>query len=238
MPYSEAGYMLPKPIMYIEKKDRGDSEVKKKIKKLKYIFSDDLKAFLAGEIDIEKYRDVSPGYSKRHTKAAVEGLEETRPYHVGVYYFKEGYGLYIIVGYENDEAYDLVTGLFESLSYTGIGGEKSGGLGRFSFNMAKRDDELLSSLGGEHEKYMLLSTALPSQKELREVMESSTYLLLKRSGFVYSDTFSETGMRKEDMFMFAAGSCFNRYFDGDIFEVGRGGDHPVYRCGKALLLGI
>ena len=85
---------------------------------------------------------------------------------------------------------------------------------------------------------MLISTALPAESELSEALDGAGYLLVKRSGFVYSDTFSEETRRKKDIFMFAAGSCFRHRWSGEIFEVGRGAPHPVYRYGRAMLMGI
>ena len=238
MPYVGEEYMIPKPILYIEAKERGDSEEKKKIKKLKYLFVSDLKSYLSGNINLDKYKEIRIGDTKRQTKAAITGLEETKPYHVGEFYFAENSGLYVIIGYENETAYDLISSLLESLSYTGIGGEKSSGLGKFRVLAGKKDEVLFEALEGTYDHYVLLSTAMPEQSELEDILEGSTYLLLKRSGFVYSETFAENGTRKEDMFLFAAGSCFRKKFKGDIVDVRRGGTHPVYRCGKAMLLGL
>lgn len=239
MPYIGDNYMLPKPIVYIDGRgEKGNSEEKKKIKKLKYIFAEDLNEYKSGNVDIEKYDGISFGGNFRQTKAAVEGLEDTLPYHVGVYYFDEGCGLYIISGYKSQEAYDLMCELLEMLSYTGIGGKKSSGLGRFEVSYGKKNSDLTAKLEAESNRYMLISTALPNEEDMAKALEDSSYLLLKRSGFVYSETFSEVGMRKEDMFMFAAGSTFKNKYSGDIFNVGKGGSHPVYRCGKAMFLGL
>lgn len=238
MPYVGEEYMIPKPIFYIESKERGDSEEKKKIKKIKYLFSSDLRAYLSGSINLDKYGKVSIGNTGRQTKAAVAGLEETKPYHVGVYYFAENCGLYVIIGYESERAYELISVLMETLSYTGIGGKKHSGLGKFRLMAGRKDEALFEALEGTYDRYVLLSTAMSEKKELEEAMEGAAYLLLKRSGFVYSDIFLENGTRKEDLFMFAAGSCFRKRFEGAIFEVSRDGKRHVYRCGKAMLLGL
>ena len=85
---------------------------------------------------------------------------------------------------------------------------------------------------------MLLSTALPQEEEMKDSLEGASYLLQKRSGFVYSETFAEEQIRKRDMFTMQAGSCFRRVFQGAVYDVGEGGTHPVYRYAKAMFLGI
>ena len=49
------------------------------------------------------------------------------------FYFNDGNGLYIIVGFQDEKVKNLFEELLESLSYTGVGGKKSTGLGRFEY---------------------------------------------------------------------------------------------------------
>ena len=241
LPYMGDRYMLPRPIYNVESGDesyKGSSERKKKLKKLKYIFSEDLQDYLRGCIDIDSYTGLSLGKSKREVKAEVPKNDDSRPYHVGKFYFDSNCGLYLTVGYEDEAAYDLLSEILISLSYTGIGGEKSSGAGRFEVLRGREDDLIMKALEKGSGDCMLISTALPAESELSEALDGAGYLLVKRSGFVYSDTFSEETRRKKDIFMFAAGSCFRHRWSGEIFEVGRGAPHPVYRYGRAMLMGI
>ena len=43
----------------------------------------------------------------------------------------------VLAGYENESDRELLDELFESLQYTGIGGKKSSGLGRFIYKVCK-----------------------------------------------------------------------------------------------------
>ena len=85
---------------------------------------------------------------------------------------------------------------------------------------------------------MLLSSALPKQEELNQALEGANYLLQKRSGFVSSVTYADEQRKKRDLYTMQAGSCFQHPFQGDIYDVGRGGAHPVYRYAKALFLEV
>ena len=65
-------------------------------------------------------------------------------------------------------------------------------------------------------------------------MEGARYLLLKRSGFIASASYAPELRRKQDFCAFCAGSCFEKRFKGDLFDVGGSGAHPVYRYAAAL----
>ena len=85
---------------------------------------------------------------------------------------------------------------------------------------------------------MLLSGALPQDQELDAVLEKASYGLEKRSGFVSSENYADEQQKKNDLYLLKAGSCFETQFEGDIYDVGCGGSHPVYRYAKALFVGV
>ena len=86
---------------------------------------------------------------------------------------------------------------------------------------------------------MLLNTALPKESELEDALLFADYSLIKRSGFVSSSNYSDSWQRKKDLIMFKSGSCFEKRFEGDVFDVSNGsGTHPVYRYGKPMLMRI
>ena len=238
-PYIGKQYMVPMPMVYIEPVERGKSDQKKKMKKLKYLLIEDMESYLNGTLELTSdiYKN---GFGKfvQQTMASVSGEEETKPYRVGTFYFKKNCGLYVIVAYQTSEECIMVEELFEALSYTGIGGKKSIGLGKFTFRKAKIPEELLRRLNDNSGRQMLLSVALPRDEELDEVLEKASYQLDKRSGFVASDTYAEEWRRKRDLYVLMAGSCFEQRFEGDIYDVSDGGNHPVYRYAKALLMEV
>ena len=127
-PYIKGQYMLPKPMIYIEPIDKGRSEKKKQMKKMKFLPVEKLESFLNGTMEIMDDPMQDLGTYQQRTKADVRNGEETVPYRVGTFLFKEKSGLYVIVAYQDAQALTLMEELMESLSYTGIGGKKNTGL--------------------------------------------------------------------------------------------------------------
>lgn len=241
-PYIGEKLFLPKPHVFIEHgKEENSSIIKKAFKKLKYITIDDFENYLKGSFDVLNAAQMSQlGVSGLKVSASVRNEEgETMPYEVGTYSFNEGCGLYLIIGFGSDEAKALIDSLLEQLQHSGLGGKRSSGYGRFSFDELEPDEWLTSRLVGEAEKYMLLNTALPKESELEDVLLFADYSLIKRSGFVSSSCYSDSWQRKKDLIMFKSGSCFEKRFEGDVFDVSNGsGTHPVYRYGKPMLMRI
>ena len=238
-PYMGDTYFLPKPMMYVEPKDKGTSKDKKFYKKLKYLSPDQFAQFFNGTLQKGDCDSQKLGHAENQVMAAVrnEG-EDTLPYHLGNYCFEEGNGLYVIVAYQEEMDKLLMDELFESLSYAGIGGKRASGKGRFILRYGKHTESLMKMLEQKTGRYLLLSSALPKEEELDRAMESATYLLKKRSGFVASENYAEEQRKKKDLYTMQAGSCFQHPFEGSIYDVSDGGAHPVYRYAKALFLEV
>ena len=237
-PYKDKQFMVPKPMLYVEPLKQGESRQKKALKKLKFLPVEKLEIFLAGKLELAEEEVKGFGHSWQQTMASVRKEDETLPYRVGTCYFEKGCGLYVIVAGRDTAAMELAETLLESLSYSGIGGKKSGGLGKFVLRPAGMPEVLLEHLQKKSGKNMLLSTALPKDTELENALSDASYLMEKRSGFVASETYAEEWRRKKDLYVFAAGSCFKNIFDGDIYDVSDGGQHPVYRYARALFMGV
>ena len=234
-------YFLPKPMKRIEAEiEQGNSVVKKAYKKLKYIPAESLEEYLAGRYDVMKGNGIdSLGHFDMKTSASIRGEDNTMPYRVGLYYFNKGNGLYIIFGYCEDKDKELIDGLIDALSYSGLGGERSSGLGRFTPYEKKLPSKLAERMEMAGEQYMTLSAALPRDDELEKAVTDSQYLLIKRSGFIASDTYASQQMRKKDLYVFKSGSCFSSRFEGDVYDVSCGaGSHPVYRYAKPMFIAI
>ncbi len=126
-----------------------------------------------------------------------------------------------------------------SLSFSGLGGKRASGFGRFVLSCDGIPAELKKRLEGTGTGYMTLSAALPTDEEMETVMGGAEYLLSKRSGFISSENYAEEQMRKRDLYVFRAGSCFSTRFCGDIYDVSDGrGRHPVYRYAKPMLMEV
>ena len=224
---------------YVEPVKKGVSEQKKAYKRIKFLPIDKLKDFLEGTLDPTEIEGKDFGKFQQETQAAVRREEEdTLPYRVGVFYYGEKSGLYILSAWELEEEKQLLEELLESLSYTGIGGKKFSGLGKFSCIPKKVPEEFLKQLEKRTGRYMLLSPALPREEELDEVLEGASYQLEKRSGFVASPEYASEWRRKKDLYVFQAGSCFEKKFEGDIYDVSDGGNHAVYRYAKPLFMRV
>ncbi len=238
-PYIGNQYFLPKPMIYVEPKKQGNSTEKKQYKKLKYVSVSEMSRFLSGDLDLEKCSLDNLGKEYSQVMSAVRREEEDAlPYRVGNYIFNDDCGLYIIVALENDDVRFLLEELLISLSFSGIGGKKSSGKGKFVLKNGVMDDSLQEMLSKDSGKYMLIASALPRKQEMQEALEGASYLLQKRSGFVYSETYADEEMKKRDLYTMQSGSCFNRKFLGDIYDVGEGGNHAVYRYAKGLFVGV
>ena len=77
-----------------------------------------------------------------------------------------------------------------------------------------------------------------SEEELEQALEGATYQLVRRGGFVASDTYAETPQKKKTQYFFRSGSVFGHRFTGDLYSVGGFGEHPVYRYAKPMFLGV
>ncbi len=235
-PYIGQDNYLPKPLLRVEVPEQeGNSVIKKAFKKLAYIPVNQMSTYLQGDFDAEREEKrftEELGHSALKTSVAITGKPETEPYHVGIYYFNKNSGLYFIVALQNDEDEDMIYDLVDSLSFSGIGGKRSSGLGRFEI---KECMELDSNCFEQHSNtYMSLSIGLPKENELEKCMDCAQYQLQKRSGFIFSSNYAPEQRKKKDMFMFSSGSCFPAKFEGDIYDVSGEGNHPVYRYAKPI----
>ena len=239
-PYQGREYYLPKPYIRIEETDKKDnSKEKKKFKKLKYIPLSKLERYLKGETKAEEFEEEQElGYTGMKVSVAVRGKEEPEPYRVRYFTFQEGNGLYFLVKTDNEEEIQLLDELMTGLSYSGIGGKRHTGMGRFEYERCDMPVILRTKLETSAEKYMLLSTALPEENELEQILEQAEYQLLKRSGFVASTDYADQQMRKRDLYVFQSGSCFGKTFSGQIVDVSDAGRHPVYRYAMGIFMGV
>ncbi len=241
LPFIGQDLYVPKPVMEVQGREEGDSRIKKALKKLRYIPSNRLDSYLQGEMDITaEALHFHEGFavSDMIEKVTVPEYEVTRPYAVAVKRYKDGSGLYLCVGYDNEEARGLFEMLLEQLSYSGIGGERSSGYGRFEWTAEDNKDFSERILKTNAAQYMSLSVCLPNDAELDEVMEGASYMTVRRGGWVSSTTYADTLRKKKEIYMLTAGSVFDRRFEGGIYDVSDGGRHPVYRYGKPMLMAV
>ncbi len=238
-PFLKERYFLPKPMLYVEPKDPGDSKEKKRFKKIQYIPIELLPDFFRGELEAESCDLSELGEESSQVRAAISRTgDDTRPYCVGDFSFREENGLYLLFALATEREEELIETLLRSLAYSGIGGKRSSGKGRFSYEMREVPEALRKAITEEGEHYMLLCSALPEEGELESALEGASYLLQRRSGFILSENFSPEQQKKRDLYTFRVGSCFQHRFQGGVYPVNEGGAHPVYRYARGLFLGV
>lgn len=238
-PYEEGEYFLPKPLIRVSSANKEEDISKRKLyKNLMYLPVSVFDNYLNGSLQVENLPQPRFGTDSMKVSVLLEPGEDAMPYRIGTYSFREGCGLYVIVGYESEDNLLFVEELMENLSFSGIGGRRSTGLGRFELHKGTLPKAGIERLNGEYSCYMNLSVALPEQEELAQALEGARYLLEKRSGFVASSQYAPEFRRKRDVYAFQAGSCFSCKFKGQIRDVSHRGKHPVYRYLKPIFMGI
>lgn len=239
-PFIGDSYYIPKPMLTIESERNIDD--KKKAKKLEFINVDLIDEYLDGSMDIKRESEILSNLGKSDiiTRAVIQSNEDTKPYSVGTYLFSEGAGLYLIVGYRDEDALNMITKLLHSLSYVGIGGKVSSGLGKFNSEQVKLPVSLTDKIkrAEESSSVMSLSVGMCDDMDLENVCENSNYILSKRSGFINSSTYSDNIVKKQDFYLFRAGSVFSRPFKGLIKDVSIKGKHPVYRYANPIFMEV
>lgn len=230
-PVIDDDYYLPKPINDSEKTyvtTKQSLRDQKRLKTVKYVTVNQLQGLLKGDLSMENL-DGTPDKFFIAESVTKKGND---PYEVGIATLKSD--LYVIA-----QQSDLLDSLMESLSYSGIGGKRSSGYGQFILKKVSVPNEIADKLSvteNDNNRYLLLTTAIPTMDELDEVMNDAKYTLVKSSGFAYSPSANQL-LRKQDLFKFSVGSIFNRPFIGEIVDV-QPDDfvHPVWNYSKGLFL--
>lgn len=264
---------LPKPALLLNREEdidssqlpESDSTQKKKMKKLAYIPIrqwNDYLTYVAGksknfECDLNSTTDtgepkvvISEEAVFPRVAVSREGDDAT-PYFIGSHIFNEHSGLYFIVKLKSEELKGKFNVIIKSLQYSGIGGKRTSGYGKFQLadgavelvpeKVKTEDDRILAEMLSENSfpHYMALSVISPYNDEITpELQNNSFYTLIPRSGFVNSRNYNETPLKRKSIVMLGAGSCFSARLKGHIPDVSEQGGHPVYRYGMAMMMGV
>ncbi|MDO5725884.1 MAG: type III-A CRISPR-associated RAMP protein Csm4 [Tissierellia bacterium] len=233
---------LPKPLIS-NFEDSGDSNEKKAFKKLKFIPLSKWEEFINGKSNPDELNQLFSnfGTSELNTKIKHSISGEHDIYNISYFRFQANSGLYFLLGYELDSDYEKFEELLHDLSFTGIGGKKSSGWGSFVFIEIDTPKELLNRLNTPNSN-MLLTTSMAKESELKFIFEKDcSYRVSRRGGFIYTENknaINDNTKRKQTMHFFKSGSIFDKRFEGDIFEIGKGFSHSVYRYGKPMWLEV
>lgn len=252
-PYSDKHIYIPKPYITPNEKMVSTINIKnrKKMKKITHIPIDFLNSYQNylyenEDFDIEKTTCI---FGEHHvvTKASIRANVQSVPYIVGLYSFYANCGLYLIIGYESSDILEFVRRLLRLLGLSGIGGKVSSGYGKYILTEEVILDDASSPelvrlnqmLKDDNAKnYLLLTSSLPNNNELTEVMEGSSYKIIRRSGFVQPGNSKTPLYKKQTQYFFSSGSVFIKKYQGDIYNVSKQYEHPVYRYSKPIFLGL
>lgn len=173
------------------------------------------------------------------------------PYFVSTYRFAPQAGLYFIAAFDEtaDALEEPFDALMEQLGYSGIGGERSSGCGKFELADDKEElyageciyddtEAIMTMLTAEKaDYYMNVSSLVPMAEEVASMAEG-TYKLRKRSGFVSSPQLTNF-VKRNSYYSILEGSCFTQPLSGKVLEISVPGlSHPVYRNGQGLCMGV
>lgn len=233
-PYIDDVPYLPKPIGYPKHRDSDEANLKsmrreaKKVKKIKYIPWDQMDLFLTHQANID---DISEAHGRLEEHESITKKGED-PYEVGVTAYKNA--LYILATES-----PLFDSLMSSLQFSGLGGKRSSGYGRFTLEKLNVPNGLSERLNsGQSNTLLLLSTSLPKDEELESSLEAAYYMIKKTSGFTYSESVGEQ-LRKQDLYKLKSGSTFEQAFTGDIRDVSPDDfPHPVWNYAKGFFYAL
>ncbi|HIV87735.1 MAG TPA: type III-A CRISPR-associated RAMP protein Csm4 [Candidatus Pygmaiobacter gallistercoris] len=241
---------LPKPMARAQSAAELPAADRKAMKRLQWIpvFAfDGFAQSLAGGALFEPRRyAMQPGSMVEFSHVRLEEGENPDLYSVGTFVFAEDCGLYLIARCGDPQQAGVLRMLLDALGVSGIGGKVSSGYGRFSvieqIDLDTAQDPqavwLARALRADTGRYLLLTASLPRDEELDAVLDGANFALIRRGGFVGSDHYADSARKKKTQYFLAAGSLLPRRFEGDLYEVGPGGAHPVYRYGRPILLGV
>ncbi len=251
MPWSENDYFLPKPYFVGAGESEVEASKRKAMKKLMWIplsafgsFVDSVKGKCV--FDVGSVRK-SFGVSDEFTRVKIADGNDSLPYQIAAFTFDSDCGLYFIAGFDSVDDYNLVVMLSEGLGLDGIGGKTSSGLGKFTvedvIDLKNSSSAEMQWLNGSlndssAEKQLLLTTSLPDDCELDDVIKDASFQLTRRGGFILSEDYAQTPRKKKTEYFFGIGSVLSHRFRGGIREVGMGGSHPVYRYSEPVFLGV
>ena len=241
-PYRNETLYLPKPIKTTVVEDKNP-EYKKEMKKIEFIPLDQLENYLVKGIDIASVKNGlrEMGHFSHQEKIKHSASGDHDIFSFSAYHFTEGAGLYFILAYESDENLLIVNQLLQTLSFSGIGGKRTLGYGRFSYSKENAPEKLIDLLTKENAEYLLLTTSFPQHQECEGFGEDEFfYKLSRRAGFILpkSDAKNRNTQKKREQYFFESGSVFPHPYHGNLFRVDQNFAHPVYRYGKALFLGV
>lgn len=220
-----------------------DIDYHKSFKKIEFIPLKSLSKYNKTKFDLNHLKKKLSNMGNYNTSTKIKYQEngEHEIYSVTSYKFREGNGLYFIVAYEEDDVLVFLDEILYSLSFSGIGGKRTLGYGKFEYIYDSLDGIYTDYFSGGKSYYILINTSVPTNNEINEeLISNSSYKLVRKGGFTLakSNSQSRTNFRKKDVYLFDSGSVFRDKFNGQIIDVGIGYDYPIYRYAFSMFMGV
>jgi CRISPR-associated protein Csm4 len=159
-----------------------------------------------------------------------------------VLHFSSGAGLYGLVHIHSDQWFVILKQAFNLLGDMGIGGEKTYGMGLFTFKGFEPIETVVKPLPTGLSKKALLSAYYPNEAERNRLPDClEAWDFFESKGYIVTGRDATTLKRKRVNFL-SEGSVFTKTVTGAMVNVtpdagdAMGLIHPIYRCGLAFML--
>ena len=159
--------------------------------------------------------------------------EDAKPFYMDEVYFKGHSGLFFLA--EGDTS--LIDEALPLLAQEGVGTDRNVGHGYFEYKKEYLEIQVPDSA----DMGLILSTYIPADKlQLEQTIDNPhvAYELVRRGGWITSAPYNT--LRKNAIYAFNAGSVLSGNPVGKIVDLAPKGliNHPVWRCGKTIVLPI
>ena len=259
LPYKDDILYIPKPYVSVERNTSNNINKKvdkKTIKKIGFIPVEKLNAYINFLKTGENlpYIDNNFGNKELLTKNQISRTgDDTKLYNVEIFRFNKNCGLYFIISM-NEKLKSRIDVVIDSLSTTGIGGKRTSGYGIFEMMddeiklfesdnrpVVSESDFVFNKLlhNKNANNYMLLSSYLPQKEDIRLLENGNNfYSLIKISGFINSPYYSNSPVKKKQVYMISSGSVLNYTPNGRIADLNINGNHSIFLLGKPIVMGV
>lgn len=254
-------YFLPKPMLHYKNEEALETNLRKKLKKIKYVDTSIFQKMLCGESIPFAENGVHGIFRSLNTiseniiqsqivprvTVSRTGMEDTNIFYMERHYFTEGSGLYCLLQYDNEEFEKRVQIAIRYLGEEGIGTDRNVGNGKF---IPWFGDDFVINVEDKLGLGVNLGLCCPSSKDELMLMinhKEAGYDCIKRGGWL-SEPYNN--WRKKNVYMLTEGSVFSmpkssnpqpfpilgKLVNLQPTEEPAILSHPVWRSGKSLFI--
>ena len=172
--------------------------------------------------------------------------KQSRPYYIDRVFFSENCGLYFLARFENDTIREQVMTVLALLGESGIGTDRTVGNGLFYFKSDEDIKDIQLNVTEKSDTWLCLGLYLPTREEHQATdFDHSYWKLLRRGGYIAGSGHEAfRHLRKNQVNMFGEGSVLQSRvkLQGRYINLRPGWNderlHPVWRCGRCLMINI